>query len=106
MELPTYDGNLHIEDFLDWVQQTEQFFDYMEVPKYKQVKLMSIKLRGMTAAWWEQTQCIRRREDKKDVVTWAKMKQLLRQKFLPRRLIPKVPKLSTKVQNMLINFIN
>ena len=55
----------------------------MEVPEFKQVKVVSSRLRGTATAWWEQNQVNRRREGKKDVSTWPKMKQLLRRKFLP-----------------------
>ena len=46
-------GNMHIEEFLDWVKSVETFFDCMDVPVDKQVKLVVCKLRSGASAWWE-----------------------------------------------------
>lgn len=29
MELPTFNGQLHIGEFLDWLHEIERFFDYI-----------------------------------------------------------------------------
>ena len=59
------------------------FFDYMEVPEEKQVKLVAYKLKGGASAWWEQVQCNQRRQGKRPVHNLQKMKQLMRARFLP-----------------------
>ena len=51
IDLPSFDGHLHIEDFLDWLHAVENFFDYMEIPDEKRVKLVAYKLRGGASAW-------------------------------------------------------
>jgi hypothetical protein len=55
MDLLTFDGHLHIKDFLDWQSNVERFFDYMEILEDKKVKLVAYKLIGGASVWWEKT---------------------------------------------------
>ncbi|XP_026434078.1 uncharacterized protein LOC113331593 [Papaver somniferum] len=56
----------------------------MEVPESSQVKLVAYKLKGGAAAWWEKLGKDRRNAHKPPIRTWQRMRQLLRDKFLPR----------------------
>ncbi|XP_038973523.1 uncharacterized protein LOC113461341 [Phoenix dactylifera] len=82
VDLPTFNGNLHIKGFLDWLAEVEKFFDYMEIPDQKKVKLVAYKLKCGASAWWEQLQHKRLRQGKMQISTWRKMKQHLRSRFL------------------------
>ena len=84
MEVPCFDGHLQIEDFLNWIYAVENFFECMEIDKYRQVKIVAYKLIGEAYAWWEQLQNQRRRERKHPIRTWSKIKKLLEAKFFPR----------------------
>lgn len=46
IDLPNFNGHLHVENFLDWILEVENFFDYMQTPEAQQVKLVAYKLRG------------------------------------------------------------
>ena len=46
MDLGEFHGNLHIEEFLDWLNETETFFEYMNVVKEKWANLVLFKLKG------------------------------------------------------------
>ncbi|XP_031120876.1 uncharacterized protein LOC116024113 [Ipomoea triloba] len=83
IDLPTFDGNLNIEAFLDWCYEVEQCFDMLDIPEERQAKYVAHKLRGGAAAWWEVTQNNRRRQEKQVITTWRKMKKLMTTRFLP-----------------------
>jgi hypothetical protein len=46
------------------------------------VKLVAIKLRKHASIWWEHLKKQRERERKSHIVTWAKMKKVLKRKYL------------------------
>lgn len=33
MDFPVFYEKLHIEEFLDWIQNVEWFFEYMQIPE-------------------------------------------------------------------------
>jgi hypothetical protein len=53
IDLPSFNGHLQIEDFLDWVMEVERFFDYMSIREDRKVKLVAYKFKGGASAWWE-----------------------------------------------------
>lgn len=83
MDLPSFNGQLHMEDFLDQLSEGEKFFEFMEIPEEKQVKYVAYKLKCGASAWWDQMQLSRTRVGKPPVKTWMNMKQMLRGRYLP-----------------------
>ena len=83
MDLPSFNGQLQIKGFLDWLAIVERFFDYMEILEDKKVKLVAYRLMGGAFAWWEQLQLTWMRQRKRMVQTWARMRRLLRARYLP-----------------------
>ena len=62
VDIPTFSGDLDIEGFLDWITEVERFFEYMEFPDERQVKLVAYKLTGGASVWWERLKETRLRE--------------------------------------------
>lgn len=54
MDLPSFNGQLQIKEFLDRIAELERFFDYMEIQKHRKMKLVALHLEGNTFAWWDQ----------------------------------------------------
>ena len=51
VELPSFNGNVSIEEYLDWVNEVERFFNYMGIVDDKQVCLVAYKLKGGASSW-------------------------------------------------------
>ena len=83
VELPSFNGNVSIEENLDWVNEVEKFFDYMGTADDKQVCLVAYKLKGGAFAWWDHVQLNRKRERKLPIRSWRRMKRLMADQFLP-----------------------
>ena len=64
VELPSFNGNVSIEEYLDWVSEVEKFFDYMGTADDKQVCLVAYKLKGGASTWWDCVQLNRTHERK------------------------------------------
>lgn len=55
LDLPQFNGHLHIEEFIDGIAKVECFFNYMDVLKVRKVKLVVLRFKGVVSAWWDQT---------------------------------------------------
>ena len=56
IEIAPFDGYLHIEDFLDWIDTVEDYFECMGVEEHMKVNFIAYKLKGGARAWWKQLQ--------------------------------------------------
>ncbi|GJZ14964.1 hypothetical protein Tco_0550641, partial [Tanacetum coccineum] len=83
VNIPSFNGTLAVEDFIDWLAEVDRFFEYMEIPEDQRVRLVACRLKGCASAWWERSQVKRYREGKQPIRTWYRMKQLLQKDFLP-----------------------
>ena len=64
IDLPSFDGNLDLEDLLDWLKKVDNYFDYTQTPEQNKTKLVAYKFQGGASAWWDQEQSNRRRMGK------------------------------------------
>ena len=44
-EIPEFKGGMQADEFLDWVANVEEIFDFKEVPEHRRVKLVATRLR-------------------------------------------------------------
>jgi DNA-binding transcriptional regulator WhiA len=47
MDIPVYEGNLDVEELLDWIRALDTYFDYEDVEEDKKVKHVVTRLKDM-----------------------------------------------------------
>ncbi|PNX69899.1 hypothetical protein L195_g056971, partial [Trifolium pratense] len=82
-DIPLFHGTMGVEEFMDWQIDVDRFFDVMDVPENKQVKMVAIRLKSTAAVWWDRLVVQRKRRKKRPILTWRKMKRLMLERFLP-----------------------
>lgn len=87
IEVPEFDGELGPDAIQDWIVHVESVFTREDMT-YKmhdahKVSLVATQFRGQAAIWWNKVQGQQCKQDLEPVTTWARMKKLLKAKFLP-----------------------
>ncbi|KAK0582923.1 hypothetical protein LWI29_031183 [Acer saccharum] len=83
VEIPDFEGKMHPNEFVKWLNTVDRIFDYQDVLENKKVKLVAIKLRNHASFLWENLKRQRERDGRSRIVTWEKMKKELMRKYLP-----------------------
>ena len=79
-----YEGNLEVEELLDWVRAMDKYFDYEEIDEEKKVKHAIIRLKGHAALWWDELQADHRCKGKHKIKSWDMMVAKLKAEFIPK----------------------
>jgi len=61
----------------------ERIFEFKEIPEDKKVKIVALRLRKYASLWWTNLNAKRTKERKSKIVTWDKMKEKMKARFLP-----------------------
>jgi hypothetical protein len=56
MDIVMYEGNLDVEEMLDWFRSLDKYFDYEDVEEDKKVKHVVTRLKGHATLWWDELQ--------------------------------------------------
>jgi hypothetical protein len=72
-EVPMYEGNLEVEELLDWVHAMEKYFNYENIEEDKMVKHAVTRLKGHVVLWWDELQAKRRSKGKKKIKKFDRM---------------------------------
>jgi hypothetical protein len=54
IEVPMYEGNMDVEELLDWIISMDKYFDYEDVDEEKRVRHVVTKLKGHATLWWDE----------------------------------------------------
>jgi hypothetical protein len=84
MDIPVYEGNLDVEELLDWIRALDKYFDYEDVEEDKKVKHVVTRLKGHATLWWDELQADRCYKGKQKIKSWDRMVAKMKAKFIPR----------------------
>ncbi|XP_017620562.1 uncharacterized protein LOC108464802 [Gossypium arboreum] len=71
------------EAYLEWEKKIELVFKCHNYSERKKVKLAIIEFSDYAIVWWHQLLTSRRRNGERPISTWAKMKVVMRERFIP-----------------------
>jgi hypothetical protein len=84
MDIQVYEGNLDVEEILDWIRALDTYFDYEYLEEDKKVKHIVTRLKGHATLWWDELQADRRCKGKKKIKSWDRMIVKMKVKFSPK----------------------
>ena len=83
IDAPSFDGSLDPNKFLDWLTEFEEYCEYHKMEDDRWVGLARMKLEGQARNFWRNQECLFRRQFQDQSITWADMKRILRDQYLP-----------------------
>jgi hypothetical protein len=84
MDIPVYEGNLDVEELLDWIRALDKHFDFEDVEEDKKVKHVVTRLKGHATLWWDELQADKRCKGKQKIKSWDRMVAKMKAKFIPK----------------------
>jgi hypothetical protein len=84
MDIPVYEGNLDVEELLDWIRALDTYFDYEDVEEDKKVKHVVTRFKEHATFWWDELQDDRCCKGKQKIKSLDRMIAKMKVKFIPR----------------------
>jgi hypothetical protein len=84
MDIPVYEGNLDVEELLDWIRDLDMYFDYEDVEEDKKVKHVVTRLKGHATLWWDELQVDRCCKGKQKIKSLDRMFMKMKAKLIPK----------------------
>ncbi len=75
-------GNLKPDEFIDWINELEEYFEYEDIRDPDRVKFAKAKLKGHTKIWWKEVQLERNRRGKDKITRLDHMMDKLKKQFI------------------------
>ncbi len=79
-----FDGITRKFDFINWILDFEEYFNYWNICDKEKVILVSNKLESDVVKWWDDIQDQRVHQSKQEICSWQRMKKRLIDFFFPR----------------------
>jgi hypothetical protein len=51
IEVPMYEGNLNVEELLDWINEMDNYLDYEDIDDENKVKHVVTRMKGHADFW-------------------------------------------------------
>ena len=84
VEVPMYEGNLNVEELMDWIIALAKYFDFEEIKDKKKVKYVSTRLKRYASIRWDELQIHRERRGKSKIKNWDKMLDKIKIQFMTK----------------------
>jgi hypothetical protein len=79
-----YEGNLNVEEMLDWICVLDKYSDYEEIDDEKKVKHDVTRLKGHATLWWDVLKDDKRCKGKSKINNCDIMVDKFKDNFIPR----------------------
>ncbi|KAK3170529.1 hypothetical protein Dsin_000145 [Dipteronia sinensis] len=78
-----FSGHMKTEEFINWLEEVEEYFEYQKTEESLKVLFVEIYLKNDALIWWEDFQKDRKRFGMDRIQSWPVMKQVMWEEYLP-----------------------
>ena len=79
-----YEGNLNVEEFMDWINALNKYFYFEDIEEKKKVSYATTRMKGHATIWWDELQIHQKRRGKSKINSWDKMLCNIKSQFMPK----------------------